>query len=89
MSHGIGKGKVAALVAGAAVVGAGVGLLYSPQTGEETRRQVRNYATQYAKKMRVEAAKLGGSVKSGIDRAMEYGKGALPKREKVSTAAAA
>lgn len=89
MSHGVGKAKLAAMVAGAAVVGAGLGLLYSPQTGEETRRQVRDYAKHYAKRTRVEAANLGRSMKSGMDRAIEYGKSALPRREKASTRIAA
>ncbi len=89
MSHGIGKGKLTALVAGAAVVGAGLGLLYSPQTGEETRRQVRDYARQYAKRTRVEAEKIGRSMKSGMDKAIEYGKSALPRREKSSSRIAA
>ena len=85
MSHGVGKGTLTALVAGAAVVGAGVGLLYSPQTGEETRRQIRHYA----KKTQVEASKLSRSMKAGMDKAIEYGKAALPRREKGSNAAAA
>lgn len=85
MSQGVGKGKVAALVAGAAVVGAGLGLLYSPQTGEETRRQIR----RYAKKTRVEAGNLGRSMKIGMEKAIEYGKSALPRREKASARVAA
>lgn len=85
MSHGVGKGTVTALVAGAAVVGAGLGLLYSPQTGEETRRQIRHYA----KRTQVEASKLGRSVKAGMDKAIEYGKSALPRREKASAQIAA
>ena len=36
--------KVAALVAGGAVIGAGIGLLFAPQTGAETRRDVGRYA---------------------------------------------
>lgn len=81
--------KVAALVAGAAVVGAGVGLLYSPQTGAETRRQLRHYAKHYAKRTQVEATRLGRSMRSGMDKAIEFGKNTFPRREKVSTAVAA
>lgn len=36
--------KVAALVAGGAVIGAGIGLLFAPQTGAETRRDVGRYS---------------------------------------------
>ncbi len=75
---------VAALVAGAAVVGAGVGLLYSPRPGAETRRHI----GRYAKKTQVEATRLGRSVKSGVDKAIEYGKSVLPKRENGSAAEA-
>lgn len=85
MSRAIGKGKVAALVAGAAVVGAGVGLLCSPQTGEETRRQIRHYA----RKTQVEAGKVGRSMKAGVEKALEHGKAALPRREKASAQVAA
>ena len=89
MSHGVGKGKLAAMVAGAAVVGAGVGLLYSPQTGEETRRQIGDYAKRYAKRTQEEATRLGRSMKVHVDRAIEYGRANLPKRDKVATIAAA
>ena len=74
-----------ALVAGAAVVGAGAGLLLSPQAGTETRRQIR----RYAKHTQVGAAKFGRSVKSGVDKAVDYGKALLPKKESSSTPAAA
>ena len=36
--------KVAALVAGGAVIGAGIGLLFAPQAGADTRRDVGRYA---------------------------------------------
>ena len=76
---------VTALVAGAAVVGAGAGLLFSPQPGTETRKQIR----RYAKHTQIEAANFGRSVKSGMDRAVEYGKSMLPKKENSSAPAAA
>ncbi|WP_447977296.1 YtxH domain-containing protein [Candidatus Nitrospira bockiana] len=62
--------KVAALVAGGAVLGAGIGLLLAPQPGADTRRQIRHYA----KRMQVEATRLGRSVRAGYERAVEQGK---------------
>lgn len=69
--------KVAALIAGGAVLGAGLGLLFAPQSGVETRRQVRHYA----KRARFEAVRLGRGVKAGIDRAVEHGKVLVTKRD--------
>ena len=40
-----------ALIAGGAVVGAGIGLLFAPQAGTETRREI----ARYAKKAQVQA----------------------------------
>jgi len=77
--------KVAALMVGAAVIGAGVGLLYSPQSGIETRRQIRHYA----KKSRIQGTRYGRSVKSGVDRAIQYSKSILPKKENSSAPVAA
>jgi gas vesicle protein len=57
-------GKIAALVAGGAVVGAGVGLLYAPQTGFETRRMIR----LQARKAQAEANRLARRVKIGVGR---------------------
>jgi gas vesicle protein len=62
--------KISALVAGSAVIGAGLGLLLAPQSGAETRRQVRHYA----KRAQVQAARLSRSVQAGFERAVEQGK---------------
>ncbi len=75
-SQGVQIKTVAALVAGAAVVGAGVGLLWTPKSGADSRREI----SRYAKKTQEEAARLGNSVKSSVDKAMEYGKTLLPKK---------
>jgi gas vesicle protein len=61
--------KMTALAAGSAVIGAGLGLLLAPQSGAETRRQVR----EYAKRTQEQAASLS-RVKAGYDRAIEQGK---------------
>lgn len=57
-------GKITALVAGGAIVGAGLGLLYAPQSGTETRRMIHSQA----KKAQLEANRLARRVKVGVDR---------------------
>jgi len=62
--------KVAALVAGGAVIGAGIGLLFAPQTGTETRRHV----GRYAKKAQVQATRWNRKVQSGVKDVVDRGK---------------
>ncbi len=69
--------KLAALLAGGAVVGAGLGLLYAPQSGTETRRQIRHYT----KKAQIRATRLGRSMKAELDKAVDYGKTFMAKQE--------
>jgi gas vesicle protein len=61
---------VAALVAGGAVIGAGLGLLFAPKAGAETRRDV----GRYAKKARVQTTRWSRAVQSGMKEAMDRGK---------------
>lgn len=67
--------KVAALVAGGAVIGAGIGLLFAPQTGAETRREI----GRYAKKAQVQATRWGRSVQSGVKEVMDRSKTLIQK----------
>lgn len=68
--------KVAALVAGGAVIGAGIGLLFAPQAGAETRREV----GRYAKKAQVQATRWSRTVRSGVKDAMDRRK-AVPQKD--------
>ncbi|HEX8750778.1 MAG TPA: YtxH domain-containing protein [Nitrospira sp.] len=60
-------GRVAALIAGGAVVGAGIGLLFAPQAGTETRRDI----ARYAKKAQVQATRWSRAVQSGVKEAID------------------
>jgi gas vesicle protein len=59
--------KVAAMVAGGAAIGAGIGLLFAPQSGAETRREL----NRYAKKAQVQATRWSRAIKSGIQEVVD------------------
>ena len=67
--------KVAALVAGGAVIGAGIGMLFAPQTGAETRRDV----GRYAKKAQLQATRWSRTVQSGVKEVMDRSKSLIRK----------
>jgi len=71
--------KVAALVAGGAVIGAGIGLLFAPQPGAETRRDV----GRYAKKAQLQATRLSRTVQSGVKDVMDRGKSLVRKDDQI------
>ena len=80
------QGKTAmALVAGAAAVGAGLGLLFSPKSGADTRRDI----GRYAKVTQDGATRMSRTVKTRMEKAIQYGKGLVPKKANSSTPAAA
>src|SRR6266849_6438664 len=67
--------KGAALVAGGAVIGAGIGLLFAPQTGAETRRDV----GRCSKKAQLKATRWGRTVQSGVKEVMDCSKALIRK----------
>ena len=67
--------KVAALVAGGAVIGAGIGLLFAPQPGAETRRDV----GRFAKKAKLQTTRWSRTVQSGVKEAMDRSKSLIHK----------
>jgi gas vesicle protein len=58
--------KAAAFIAGGAVIGAGLGLLFAPQTGSDTRRSI----SRYARKAQAQTSRWGRAVKSGVEEAL-------------------
>ena len=60
-------GRVAAFIAGGAVVGAGIGLLFAPQAGTQTRRDI----ARYAKKAQVQATRWSRALQSGVKEAID------------------
>lgn len=67
--------KTAALVAGGAVIGAGIGLLFAPQTGAATRREV----GRYAKKAQLQATRWSRAVQSSVKDVMDRSKSLIQK----------
>ena len=49
-----------------AMVGAGLALLFAPQSGKETRKQIKDFSD-----------KLGGEVKDGVEKISEKAKGLI------------
>lgn len=65
-----GAAKTAGLVLGCAALGAGLALLYAPQSGSDTRRQIRHYA----KRAQWQANRFGRNFRDSMDKAIERGK---------------
>ena len=74
--------KVAALVAGAAVIGAGLGVLLAPQSGAETRRDI----SRHTKKTQLQATRWSRAIQSGVTEAMERGRAAYDRHREANLA---
>jgi gas vesicle protein len=69
--------KAAAFIAGGAVIGAGLGLLFAPQAGAETRREI----SRYARKAQVQATRWSRAVQSGVKEAVDRGRAIVKSRD--------
>jgi len=67
--------KAAALLAGGAMIGAGVGLCFAPRAGAETRRNV----GRYAKKAQLQATRWSRTVQSGVKEVIARSKARVPQ----------
>ncbi len=64
---------MAFMFVGGAVLGAVAGLLFAPKPGEETRKEIKDYAS----KVKNEVVDAAQRTKSGIEAAMEKGRALL------------
>jgi YtxH-like protein len=69
--------KVAAMVAGSAIVGAGIGLLFAPKSGPQTRRDI----SRYARKAQVKATRWSRSIQSNVKDAVERSRDFVQSRD--------
>ena len=69
--------KIAAVLAGGAILGASLGILFAPKTGSETRRDV----ARYAKRAQVQATRFSRAVKSGVNDVVERGRAFVQKKD--------
>lgn len=77
--------KLAAMIAGGAVIGAGLGILFAPKSGTETRNDV----ARAAKRAQLQATRFGRAVKSSVHEAVERGKSLVHRKDDKSVPEAA
>jgi gas vesicle protein len=75
--QGMQVAKAAAFIAGGAIIGAGLGLLFAPKAGVETRRDV----SRYARKAQVQATRWSRAVQSGVKEAFDRSRELVKNRE--------
>jgi gas vesicle protein len=67
MERGIAKGLLIGLIAGAAI-GAGLGLLYAPQAGKKTRKEIMDTAEDFSDTVKKRAEDFGEMVGDKTDK---------------------
>ena len=67
MERGIAKGLLIGLIAGAAI-GAGLGLLYAPQAGKKTRKEIMDKAEDFSDTVKKRAEDFGEMVSDKTDK---------------------
>lgn len=77
--------KITAVLAGGAILGAALGMLFAPKTGSETRRDV----ARYAKRAQLQATRFSRVVKSGVNDVVERGRAFVHKKDENSIQKAA
>lgn len=83
--HDVTMAKIAAVLTGGAILGAGLGILFAPKTGSETRRDI----ARYAKRAQVQATRFSRAVKSGVNDVVERGRTFVQKKDENSVPKAA
>lgn len=67
MSDNVGSKMFFSFLTGAAL-GAGLALLFAPQSGKETRKQIKDFSDKLSSEVKDEAEKIGSKVKYEVDR---------------------
>jgi gas vesicle protein len=67
MSDNTGSKMFFSFLTGAAL-GAGLALLFAPQSGKETRKQIKDLSDKLSSEVKDEAEKIGSKVKYEVDR---------------------
>jgi gas vesicle protein len=73
MSDNTGSKMFFSFLTGAAL-GAGLALLFAPQSGKETRKQIKDLSDKLSSEVRDEAEKIGSKVKYEVDKIGEKAK---------------
>lgn len=76
MSDNTGSKMFFSFLTGAAL-GAGLALLFAPQSGKETRKQIKDISDKLSSDVKDEAEKIGSRVKSEVDKIGERAKNFL------------
>ena len=71
-------------VAMGSLIGAGVALLFAPQTGERTRRQIAKYGKKAGNRTQEFVGEIAESVDGIVREVLEYGGTGLEKGKKIS-----